>query len=174
MPPIKDGKVEEAIAKDNGIKIPNPQHNVHKTEDQVWLQKATIACTQILECIQNGLKEEDGCVMAGISLSEYEDIKRRAPQIVRMIEKEKVSFKLSIMKPIIASIKQGDSSKAMQMAERMYPSEFGPSAKRIVAPTQDNTDPLSEIVARVQAGEGPGSTKNKRINDLQHQKHEDD
>lgn len=161
----------DAISKDTKIK--SREHladkwNINRTEDEVWLQKASVACTQILECVKNGLTEEDGCVMAGISMSEYEDIQRRSPQLTRLIEKEKVIFKLEIMKQITESIRKGDTGKAMWMAERRFPAEYGSATKRLVTPPKDDSNPLTDIFDRIQRGEGPGSSANKEINDLQH------
>lgn len=170
MPPVKSPEVQKAIAEDNGIKLRkmNPDHNINLKDEEIWLDKATVACTQILECVKNGLSEEDGCVLAGISYTEYEEIRRRAPQIVRLIEKEKVVYKLELMKPITEAIKKGDTSKAMWIAERKYPAEFGSSTKRVITPPSDNTNPLSDIIQRIQDGEGPGAQVNKKINNIQH------
>lgn len=165
-PEKKDQEVLDAIAKDNNIKPAKANTLIYKDE-QLWLDKATIACTQIIECVKNGLSEEDGCVLAGITIQDYEDIRRRAPQIVRMIEKEKVMYKLELMRPITAAIQKGDTSKAMWVAERKFPAEFGSSTKRIVTPPADNTNPLNEIISRIQNGEGPGSQVNQEINNLQ-------
>lgn len=167
-PVKKDKAITQAIATDNSIKIPNPAHNVNLKEEQIWLDKAAVACTQILDCIKNGLSEEDGLVLAGITMTEYEEIRRRSPEIVRMIEKEKVLFKLELMRPIATAIKNGDTSKAMWIAERKFPAEFGSTSKRVVNPPSDNSDPLSDIIARIQDGQGPGSTINKEINNIQH------
>lgn len=169
-PPLKSPEVKKAIATDTDIKIQKvtPQTTIGPKDDEIWLNKATIACTQILECVKNGLTEEDGCILAGISLSDYAAIQQRAPQIVRMIEKEKVLYKLELMKPITKAIQSGDTSKAMWIAERKFPAEFGSSTKRIVTPPADNSNPISDIISRIQGGEGPGSEINKEINNIQH------
>lgn len=171
MPPVNDKKVETAISTDTKVKkhhLDPTKNNITLKDEQVWLQKASVACTQILECIKNGLSEEDGCVMAGITMSDYEEVRRRSPQLVRLIEKEKVIFKLELMKPIAEAIRKGDHSKAMWLAERKFPAEFGSTTKRVVAPPKDDSNPLTDLFNRIQAGEGPGASANKEINDLQH------
>lgn len=176
MPPVRDPAVETAISTDTKVKkhpLDPAKNNITLKDEQIWLDKATVACTQILECVKNGLSEEDGCILAGISYTEYEEIRRRAPQIVRMIEKEKVVYKLELMKPITEAIKKGDTSKAMWIAERKYPSEFGSSTKRVITPPADNTDPLSDIIKRIQDGEGPGAQMNQKINNIQHEQRTD-
>lgn len=169
MPPEKDKQVETAISTDTSIKPRNTlKNNLNLKDEEVWLQKASVACTQILECIKNGLTEDDGCVMAGITMSDYEEIRRRSPQLVRLIEKEKVIYKLELMKPITEAIKKGDTVKAMWVAERKFPAEFGSTTKRVVAGPKDDTNPLTDLFERIQKGEGPGASANKEINDLQH------
>lgn len=153
--------LKEGIQKDMGIKTTN--NSIGKSPDEMWLEKATRIGTMIVECLQNGLSESDGCTLAGITLNDYEELKKRAPSFARLIEQTKIQYKLDLMKPITAAIKAGDVTKAQWIAERRFPAEFGQASKRQVAPVDDDRNPIADIVRRIQNGENTGAPFNKDI-----------
>ena len=158
--------LKQLINADLNVK-PSRSTSVGKSPEEMWLDKATKVATIIVDCLENGLTEADGCTLAGITLQDYETLKSKAPGLSKLIEQTKIHYKLALMKPITNAIKAGDVNKAQWYMERKFPKEFGASAKRMVnGDNDDDQNPIGDIISRIQNGEHKKSSINPEILDL--------
>ena len=148
--------------------VGKPKHsNIGITPEEQWVEKATKVANIIIDCLENGLTEIDGCTLAGITVNDYDTLRTKAPKLAQLIEQTKIKYKLALMKPITEAIKKGDVTKAQWYMERKFPKEFGASAKRMVAQDHDESaNPIGEIVNQIQRGTHKKSSINPEILDL--------
>lgn len=108
----------------------------------------------ILDCLGNGLSEEDALTLADMGHDSFEAYKLEHPRFAYLVEKKKVEYKRTLMAPITEAIKSGDSKMAQWMLERQFDDEF--SGRRRTEAEKSN--PIAVIINQIQMGNDGTST----------------
>lgn len=108
----------------------------------------------VLACLANGLSERDALVLAEWSVEDFANYKKINDRFAGLVERKKVEYKETLMKPITESIRKGDAKLAQWMLERQFQGEF--SSKTRKDPNED-ANPIGVVINMIQNGR-EGST----------------
>lgn len=113
----------------------------------------------ILACLSNGLSETDALTLAEWTVEDFELFKKNNSRFSQLVERKKVEYKETLMKPITEAIKKGDAKMAQWMLERQFQGEFSNKVKR----AEEDTNPIGVIINLIQSGkEGSSLLPNSR------------
>lgn len=114
----------------------------------------------VLACLANGLSEIDALVLAEWTVEDFQNYKKLNDRFAGIVQRKKIEYKETLMKPITEAIKKGDAKMAQWMLERQFQSEFS-SKKR---ESEDDKNPMGVIINLIQQGhEGSSLLPRTRI-----------
>jgi len=80
------------------------------------------------EISKHGLTVREACELANLPYDALMEMYEKKPVVKKIIEQKKLEYKRQIKKTLSAAIRKGDDDKAMEMAEKLFPEEFGNDA----------------------------------------------